>query len=70
MARERYKPGKRVRLQIMNDPQPPPVGTEGTVRGVDDIGSVMAVWDNSRGLNVVLDEGEIDTGFVLKYAHL
>ena len=40
--------------------QAPPVGTEGTVRGVDDIGSVMVAWDNGCGLNVVLDEDEIE----------
>ncbi len=43
----------------MNGRQAPPVGTEGTVRGVDDIGSVMVAWDNGSGLNVVLDDDEI-----------
>lgn len=60
MIKERYKPGMRVRLLRMNDMQAPPVGTEGTVRGVDDIGSVMVAWDNGCGLNVVLDEDEIE----------
>ena len=58
--KERYRPGIRVRLLYMNDRQAPPVGTEGTVRGVDDIGSVMVAWDNGSGLNVVLDEDEIE----------
>ena len=44
----------------MNDKQAPPVGTLGTVRGVDDIGAVMVAWDNGCGLNVVLDEDEIE----------
>ena len=44
----------------MDDPQASPVGTEGTVRGVDDIGSVMVAWDNGSGLNVVLDEDVIE----------
>lgn len=44
----------------MDDRQAPPIGTEGTVRGVDDIGSVMVAWDNGCGLNVVLDEDEIE----------
>jgi len=39
MIKERYKPGMRVRLLKMNDTQAPPVGTEGAVRGVDDIAS-------------------------------
>ncbi len=60
MIKERYKPGMRVRLLNMNDKQAPPFGTLGTVRGVDDIGSVMVAWDNSCGLNVVLDEDEIE----------
>ena len=60
MIKERYKPGMRVRLLKMNDKQAPPVGTLGTVRGVDDIESVMAAWDNGCGLNVVLDEDEIE----------
>lgn len=42
----------------MNDKQSPPVGTEGegTVCGINDIGSVMVAWDNGCGLNVVPDE--------------
>ena len=39
MLREIYKPGTRVQLISMDDPQSPPVGTQGTVYGVDDIGS-------------------------------
>ncbi len=50
----------RVRLLRMDDLQAPPIGTEGTIRGVDDIGSVMVAWDNGSGLNVVLDEDEIE----------
>ena len=36
----------------MDDPQAPPIGTKGTVIGVDDIGSIMVTWDNGSGLNV------------------
>ena len=60
MIKEQYKPGMRVRLLRMIDFQAPPVGSEGAVRGVDDIGSVMVAWDNGSGLNVVLDEDEIE----------
>ena len=52
--------GMRVRLVKMDDIQTPPIGTEGTVRGVDDIGSVMVAWDNGSGLNVVLGVDEIE----------
>jgi hypothetical protein len=50
--RRRYPVGSRVELVKMDDPQAPPVGTKGTVRGVDDIGSVMVAWDNGSGLSV------------------
>ena len=36
----------------MDDPQAPPIGTKGTVKGVDDIGSIMVAWDNGCGLSV------------------
>ena len=51
--RERYPKGTRVVLVQMDDAQAPPVGTKGTVRGVDDMGSIMVAWDNGCGLNVV-----------------
>ena len=51
--RERYPKGARVELVQMDDAQAPPVGTKGTVRGVDDMGSIMVAWDNGSGLNVV-----------------
>ena len=59
-AKATYLAGMRVRLIKMDDIQAPPIGTEGTVRGVDDIGSVMVAWDNGSGLNVVLGEDEIE----------
>ena len=54
-----YPPGSRVRLTKMNDPQAPPIGTEGTVKGVDDIGSIMVQWDNGSSLSVVFGEDEV-----------
>lgn len=50
--RKEYPVGTRVELVQMDDPQAPPVGTKGTVRGVDDIGSIMVAWDNSCGPSV------------------
>ena len=50
--RERYPKGTRVELVKMDDAQAPPVGTKGTVRGVDDMGSIMVAWDNGCGLSV------------------
>ena len=51
--RERFPKGTRVELVKMNDPQAPPIGTKGTVRGVDDIGSIMVTWDSGGSLSVV-----------------
>ena len=52
-VRREYPAGARVELLRMDDPQAPPVGTLGTVEGVDDTGSIMVRWDNGCGLNVV-----------------
>ena len=56
--RKEYPAGTRVELLHMDDAQAPPVGMKGTVRGVDDIGSLMVSWDNGSGLNVVFDGGD------------
>ena len=56
--RKEYPVGTRVELVQMDDPQAPPVGTKGTVRGVDDIGSIMVHWDNGSGLSVAYGEDE------------
>ena len=54
--RKEFPSGTRVELLRMDDPQAPPIGTQGTVLGVDDIGSIMVAWDNGSGLSVVLGE--------------
>ena len=54
--RKTYYAGARVELLKMDDPQAPPVGTRGTVIGVDDIGSIMVRWDNGCGLSVAYGE--------------
>ena len=46
--RQEYPVGCRVELLRMDDPQAPPIGTKGTVRGVD----------NGSGLHVVYGEDE------------
>lgn len=51
-----YPTGTRVELVKMDDIQAPPIGTKGTVIGVDDIGSIMVARDNGSGLNVVYGE--------------
>ena len=54
--RERFPRGTRVELVQMDDAQAPPVGTKGTVIGVDDTGSLLMRWDTGSGLNVVYGE--------------
>lgn len=54
--REQYPVGCRVELTHMDDFQAPPIGTQGTVTGVDDTGSIMVDWDNGSGLNVIYGE--------------
>ena len=51
--REEFPRGSRIELVQMDDAQAPPVGTRGTVIGVDDTGSIMVAWDNGSGLNVI-----------------
>lgn len=48
-----YPADCRVELVQMDDPQAPPLGTLGTVRGVDGTGSIMVDWDDGCGLSVV-----------------
>lgn len=52
VLRQQYPVGTQVELVRMDDPQAPPIGTKGTVKGVDDIGSIMVAWDNGCGLSV------------------
>lgn len=58
--RAEFPQGTRIVLTFMDDPQAPPIGTEGTVEGVDDIGSLMVHWDNGSTLNVLFGEDCVD----------
>ena len=56
LVRRRYPVGARVELLHMDDVQAPPIGTLGTVIGVDDTASIMVKWDNGSRLSVVFGE--------------
>ena len=58
-VRKQYPIGTRVELVKMDDIQAPPVGTKGTVEGVDDIASLLVAWDNGSHLNVIYGEDEV-----------
>ena len=51
--KKQYPVGCRVELVRMDDVQAPPIGTKGTVRYVDDLGSLGVGWDNGSSLQVV-----------------
>jgi len=49
-VRRQYPVGTRVELVEMDDFQAPPIGTKGTVEGVDDTASLLVAWDNGSRL--------------------
>lgn len=54
-----YPPGTRIVLNSMcDDPRPIESGTRGTVRIVDDIGTVHCSFDNGRALGLIYGEDE------------
>lgn len=56
LVRKEYPVDTRVELLKMDDPQAPPIGTKGTVQGVDDTASLLVTWDNGSSLNVIYGE--------------
>ena len=60
--KETYTPGTRIVLDSMgDDPRPIAPGTKGTVRIVDDIGTVHCDFDNGRRLGLVPGEDVFHT---------
>ena len=54
------QPEHAMKLLKMDDIQAPPIGTLGTVSGIDDTGSIMVCWDNGSGLFVVYGEDVVE----------
>ncbi|MBM7607255.1 hypothetical protein JOD29_000492 [Lysinibacillus composti] len=55
--KETFKSGARiVVVETIDDPTPLPKGLEGTVRFVDDIGSIHPIWDNGSTLAALLED--------------
>ena len=56
-AKMLYPPGTRIELGEMSDPYAPvPLGTRGTVKFVDDMGTIHPQWDNGRTLGLIYGE--------------
>ena len=58
--RQQYPAGTVVRLVRMDDIQAPPPGTKGTVRYVDDIGTIHVSWETGSSLGVVYGMDKIE----------
>ena len=57
--KEQYPAGTRIELIHMDDPYGPnEAGTQGTVEGVDDAGTLHMRWDNGRTLGIVPGEDQ------------
>ena len=54
--RKCFPEGCRVELLKMNDVQAPPMGTLGSVTGIDDFGTIHVHWDNGSSLGVAYGE--------------
>lgn len=53
MLRAQYPEGTRIVVHSMNDPRPVAPGTCGTVRIVDDMGTVHCNFDNGRRFGLI-----------------
>ncbi len=58
--KEKYPEGSRIELVSMDDPYSKlKVGDKGTVKFVDDIGTVHITWDNGSSLGACVLDGDI-----------
>ena len=63
--RKMYPAGTVVELVEMQDSQAPPIGTLGTVWGVDDAGNILCRWQNGSSLSLI---PEVDDFRIIKEA--
>ena len=58
--KQKYQKGMRIRLITMDDIQAPPIGTEGTIKGIDDFGAIRVSWDTGSCLSIIPDEDNFE----------
>lgn len=54
--RKAYPAGTKIEILFIEDTQAPPLGTKGTVVGVDDAGHILVSWENGSRLNIIFGE--------------
>ena len=60
--KEKYQPGTRIMLLHMgDDPRPIESGMKGTVKAVDDMGTIHCDFDNGRSLGIIPGEDSFRT---------
>ena len=59
--RNMYPAGTRVRLLHMDDIQAPPYNTLGTIKNIDDMGTIHVSWDTGSCLGLVLGVDRFET---------
>ena len=56
-----YPAGTRVRLLYMDDIQAPPYNTLGTIKNIDDMGTIHVLWDTGSSLGLVSEVDRFET---------
>lgn len=56
-----YPDGIRVRLLKMDDDQAPPYNTLGTVKNIDDMGTIHVSWDTGSSLGLIYGVDKFET---------
>lgn len=59
--RSMYPAGTRVRLLKMEDKQAPPYNTQGTIRNIDDMGTIHVSWDTGSSLGLIYGVDRFET---------
>ena len=58
--RTKYPAGTKIHLIEMDDSQAPPTGTLGTVKCVDDMGTIHVSWETGSTLGLIPEEDRFE----------